>query len=342
MAAGTSFCPIKTSGHRTSGTPALRPLRLHASVPTRTLLGPWRSPPPPRPTMIGSVFFFCAVSLSHSSKRSALASYSDELTTSVYGSLVDDHRLAAEHTILANDNNARSDVVDLDRVSYSTLDSTDGAADGELKASYEDFSEAELKGSHSDLDEIAAHAAASSTVSSYLFRPHSVSRSPSSPNASAAAGTALASHSATSLPLRSVEATIDWNGAFQAILDLPEVLVAAGESARAFTSSCCFLQRDEADLLVKYERLSSLAHDFVDTAQRVGTMIISEAFLDEACKTLKPTNMGGQAGGEKWNSMGIMFKFAVDWKSLYKGDAWAMKAAVRVFCWVGWLSAHAR
>jgi|JI10StandDraft_1071094.scaffolds.fasta_scaffold490125_2 hypothetical protein len=39
---------------------------------------------------------------------------------------------------------------------------------------------------------------------------------------------------------------------------------------------------------VKYERLSSLAHDFVETAQRLGTLIISEAHLPRASKTLLP------------------------------------------------------
>ncbi len=100
---------------------------------------------------------------------------------------------------------------------------------------------------------------------------------------------------------------IDWNAMFQETLDLPET--------------------SEAQVLHKYERLSSLAHDFVETAQRIGTLIISEAHLPASSKTLLPVNIGGEAGGEKWLSMGILFKFAVDWKHFYGSDARAMKSA---------------
>ena len=123
-----------------------------------------------------------------------------------------------------------------------------------------------------------------------------------------AASAAPASAAAT--PLSSIVRVgqlIDWNAMFQETLDLPET--------------------NEAQVLHKYERLSSLAHDFVETAQRIGTLIISEAHLPVSAKTLLPVNIGGEAGGEKWLSMGILFKFAVDWKHFYGGDARAMKSA---------------
>lgn len=44
-------------------------------------------------------------------------------------------------------------------------------------------------------------------------------------------------------------------------------------------------------------------------------------------KTIKPVDVGGYAGGEKYITQGILFKFAVDWKGLYGGDEYSMKAA---------------
>lgn len=38
-------------------------------------------------------------------------------------------------------------------------------------------------------------------------------------------------------------------------------------------------------------------------------------------------HLGGQAGGEKYIYHGIIFKFATDWKGLYRGDQYAAKSA---------------
>lgn len=46
-------------------------------------------------------------------------------------------------------------------------------------------------------------------------------------------------------------------------------------------------------------------------------------------KTIKPTNIGGYAGGEKYEVAGIIFKFAVDDKGLYGSDEGAMRAAAQ-------------
>lgn len=64
--------------------------------------------------------------------------------------------------------------------------------------------------------------------------------------------------------------------------------------------------------LDKYRKLSNLAHDFVYAAQTYGRIIISERYLSNEQKTIKPKSMGGIAGGEKYIVQGILFKFAVD------------------------------
>ena len=44
-------------------------------------------------------------------------------------------------------------------------------------------------------------------------------------------------------------------------------------------------------------------------------------------KTIKPIDIGGVAGGEKFICQGILFKFAIDSAGLYQGDENAMKSA---------------
>ena len=57
-------------------------------------------------------------------------------------------------------------------------------------------------------------------------------------------------------------------------------------------------------------------HSYLDF--RYGKIIISEAFLENKYKTIKPLdNLGGQAGGEKYMYHDIMFKFSTNWKKIY-------------------------
>lgn len=44
-------------------------------------------------------------------------------------------------------------------------------------------------------------------------------------------------------------------------------------------------------------------------------------------RTVKPINIGGIAGGEKFVVRGILFKFSYDVNNLYGGDEYAMKTA---------------
>jgi len=46
--------------------------------------------------------------------------------------------------------------------------------------------------------------------------------------------------------------------------------------------------------------LLHLAQDFIGAAKTYGRIIISEVYLNESEKTIKPVNVGGQAGGEKY------------------------------------------
>eukprot|EP01130_Rhizamoeba_saxonica_P007288 TRINITY_DN2942_c0_g1_i7.p1 TRINITY_DN2942_c0_g1~~TRINITY_DN2942_c0_g1_i7.p1 ORF type:complete len:1220 (-),score=212.02 TRINITY_DN2942_c0_g1_i7:96-3755(-) len=100
----------------------------------------------------------------------------------------------------------------------------------------------------------------------------------------------------------------DWNQRFQDILELP--------------------QTTTDEVLSRYERLRSLGNDFIHTAKTFGKIIIEEIFVPNEEKTIRPDKqMGGIGGGPKYVYCGILFKYALDWKGIYKGDEWAMKAA---------------
>ena len=80
---------------------------------------------------------------------------------------------------------------------------------------------------------------------------------------------------------------IDWNGRFQKLLDSP-------------------------DSIEKFGQLRNLANDFCFTAELYARVIISELYLPTCQKTIKPSSVGGVAGGQKFVVQGILFKFAVD------------------------------
>lgn len=80
---------------------------------------------------------------------------------------------------------------------------------------------------------------------------------------------------------------IDWNERFQALLA-------------------------ESDSLEKFAQLRNLANDFCFTAELYARIIISELYLPTSQKTIKPSSVGGVAGGQKFVVQGILFKFAVD------------------------------
>lgn len=77
--------------------------------------------------------------------------------------------------------------------------------------------------------------------------------------------------------------------------------------------------------------LRNLCEEFASVARRIGTIIISELFLDDSERTIPSVSrgLGGIAGGEKYVYLpeGMFFKFAVDDHNLYNGDEGIMKAA---------------
>ena len=79
----------------------------------------------------------------------------------------------------------------------------------------------------------------------------------------------------------------DWNKEFQSILSTEESLE-------------------------KYTSLQKLGHDFVYAAKTYGKIIISEVHLDPQKKTIKPSSIGGIAGGAKYFCQSIFFKLVTD------------------------------
>jgi hypothetical protein len=69
--------------------------------------------------------------------------------------------------------------------------------------------------------------------------------------------------------------------------------------------------------------------DFRTSASNIAKRIIDEAFLPLHQKTIKPVDVGGIAGGQKYVYDGIFLKFAIDLFGVYGGDYAAAKAANR-------------
>ena len=73
--------------------------------------------------------------------------------------------------------------------------------------------------------------------------------------------------------------------------------------------------------------LYALSANFIQNAESIGRVIIEEVSIPGSSKTIKPVNVGGVAGGEKYVKKGIFFKFAIDAFGVYGGDEYAQKAA---------------
>jgi hypothetical protein len=67
---------------------------------------------------------------------------------------------------------------------------------------------------------------------------------------------------------------------------------------------------DEAK--ASWEELHTIGSSFVDNAVMYGRIIIRECSLPDDKKTIKPLKIGGLAGGDKYISQGIFFKFTKD------------------------------
>ena len=102
---------------------------------------------------------------------------------------------------------------------------------------------------------------------------------------------------------------MDWNAAFVTALELPAH------------------SPDEATRRAK--RVQRVSDSFLAAAVRIGKCIVDERDLPLAERKVQPAvGYGGHAGGEKFVSEGILFKYARDWQGIYQGsDAHAAKAA---------------
>eukprot|EP00026_Physarum_polycephalum_P000237 Phypoly_transcript_00237.p1 GENE.Phypoly_transcript_00237~~Phypoly_transcript_00237.p1 ORF type:complete len:1263 (+),score=191.32 Phypoly_transcript_00237:1964-5752(+) len=75
------------------------------------------------------------------------------------------------------------------------------------------------------------------------------------------------------------------------------------------------------------EHLMHLYQDFVSRATTYGKIIITEVNFPDDKKTIKPVDVGGVAGGEKYIKSGILFKFALDINKIFGNDCNAAKVA---------------
>eukprot|EP01125_Pyxidicula_operculata_P022245 TRINITY_DN898_c1_g1_i1.p1 TRINITY_DN898_c1_g1~~TRINITY_DN898_c1_g1_i1.p1 ORF type:complete len:1793 (+),score=365.55 TRINITY_DN898_c1_g1_i1:43-5379(+) len=134
---------------------------------------------------------------------------------------------------------------------------------------------------------------------------------------------------------KSTEENIDKNTANNSDLSI-------SSAPTMYGGSLCDWNSQFQDLLMmndnkqKFKKLASLERDFLYVAETYGRIIISEKYLDVSQKTIKPSSIGGTAGGEKYICQNILFKFAVDpaigdgW--LYGGDTENIEKAMKAAC----------
>eukprot|EP01102_Stenamoeba_stenopodia_P007672 TRINITY_DN2166_c0_g4_i2.p1 TRINITY_DN2166_c0_g4~~TRINITY_DN2166_c0_g4_i2.p1 ORF type:complete len:974 (+),score=252.47 TRINITY_DN2166_c0_g4_i2:436-3357(+) len=102
----------------------------------------------------------------------------------------------------------------------------------------------------------------------------------------------------------------NWNARFQEIV----------KEMRKFDLNSTIEEKAPSNM-----RFLDLVRDFIHAAKTYGRIIISERYLKS--KTIKPLQLGGLAGGEKYVVHNIMFKFAVDVTGMLGSDYVAAKVA---------------
>ena len=103
--------------------------------------------------------------------------------------------------------------------------------------------------------------------------------------------------------------TTDWNVQFQNALELP-MTTPSLEAIRA-------------------DSIGKVCREFREEVLRISKIIIQEVHVDDiSMKKIPPSSeVGGQAGGEKFIHNGILYKFARDWHGIYGGEWGSSKAA---------------
>lgn len=104
--------------------------------------------------------------------------------------------------------------------------------------------------------------------------------------------------------------SFSWNERWQALLERPTVTPEE-------------IRQRAADI-------EELTEQFLEVAKPIVTRIVEELWLPNDTKTIKPVDVGGIAGGEKYMAKQLFMKYARDniRLRLYDGDSWAQKAAL--------------
>ena len=88
------------------------------------------------------------------------------------------------------------------------------------------------------------------------------------------------------------------------------------------------LQGESMRLLRLYEEVHTIARDFADMASNYGHIIISELHLPSSAKSIKPVELGGHLGGQKYLVHNIVFK--VPEAALFKDYPDPMWASLKI------------
>lgn len=89
----------------------------------------------------------------------------------------------------------------------------------------------------------------------------------------------------------------------------PEQVVRAARQEKDWNAEFQQILECEDEGIEKWRRLARLAKDFAYSSKLFAKVIISELYLPEESKTIKPaTFLGGVAGGDKYICQGILFK----------------------------------
>ena len=89
--------------------------------------------------------------------------------------------------------------------------------------------------------------------------------------------------------------------------------------------NCPFHTPSEA--LERARLIQDIQKEFIETAGSIVKTIVNESALPDDLKSIKKLDLKGVAGGEKYISKGIYFKYAIDWMNIYGTDQFAAKAA---------------
>jgi tetratricopeptide (TPR) repeat protein len=84
---------------------------------------------------------------------------------------------------------------------------------------------------------------------------------------------------------------------------------------------------DALQIANRAKAIEAVYSDFLSFSTRVAERLVRELHLPFEQRSLKPTDKGGIAGGEKFVYGNVMFKFARDDMNLYGSDSFAAKAA---------------